>query len=83
MNKHIFFLPKSQPLPGSDPNWIGFICKFCGHISGLDAWQIRDMPINMAECNKSPIRIGFFEGIKGSINCFGKSPTGDAKKGEV
>lgn len=70
VNKHIFEYPKESPMPKLAPSWVGYTCKFCGKRSGLDAWQIKDMPPDMAECGKSPVRMGIFERFFGSVNCF-------------
>jgi len=68
MNKHKFTTP-THPEP-LIPNWLGRKCIFCGKISGLDDWQIIDMPIEMAECKKSNIKISFWDRfIKESTNC--------------
>ena len=50
--------------------WAGnLVCKHCDHVSGLDDWQLKNMPIEMARCPKSPTRIGFWERLRNSINC--------------
>lgn len=61
----------SEPLA---PLWIGRRCRFCGHISGLDDWQIVSMPIVMSICEKSTIRIPLWKRIFDScnINCLGE-----------
>lgn len=59
MNKHIFDGPL---LP---------VCRFCGKISGLDGWQIVDMPISMAICDKSTAKISWWERLKESTDCLG------------
>jgi len=42
------------------PAWVGYTCLDCGKVSGLDAWQIEQMPTDMAECPKGR-RLGLFE----------------------
>lgn len=50
--------------------WPAYLkCKHCGRVSGLDAWQLREMPIEMARCPDSPVRIGFWEWWSGKIDC--------------
>ena len=68
--KHIFKATGHQPMLNLAPDWVGYRCIFCNKISGLDAWQIADMPVDMAKCNKSPVKMGFFEKLSYSINCF-------------
>ena len=66
--KHKFTTP-THPEPFISL-WFGRKCMFCGKISGLDDWQIVDMPIDMAECEKSIIRIGYWDRfIRESTNC--------------
>jgi len=69
LKKHIFVDPRSKPMPDLAPGWVGHVCKFCGKRSGLDGWQFRDMPKDMARCEKSPVRAGFFESLSASVNC--------------
>lgn len=57
------------------PNWIGRQCIFCNKISGLDDWQIVDMPKEMAICNKSTQKSSIWEHITGCYNCLFKSPS--------
>ena len=65
--KHKFETP-THPEPLA-PMWLGRKCIFCEHISGLDDWQIRDMPVDMAECEKSTLKMGFIERFNESVNC--------------
>jgi len=69
MKKHIFVVPKNKPMPNGAPNWIGYTCKHCGELSGLDRWQLVDMPSDMAQCKKSPVRMGIIEKWSQSVNC--------------
>lgn len=66
--KHIFSEP-TYPEPYRAPKWLGRRCRFCGKISGLDDWQIVDMPVSMARCKSSTVKIGFIERITGAVNC--------------
>lgn len=43
-------------------------CRHCGDTTGLDNWQLRDMPVDMAECQKGQ-RMGLFELLSESVNC--------------
>lgn len=63
IKKHEFIDPKNKPMPHLAPNWIGYTCIHCGKISGLDLWQIADMPKEMATCEKSIRRAGFLNGL--------------------
>lgn len=52
--------------------FLGFICIHCDHTTGLDPWQLREMPRDMAEC---PNRVGAppfgpFELMFGSVDCY-------------
>jgi len=51
MRVHIYKTP-TQPIGPKfgAPNWIGYTCTCCGHISGLDAWQLHDLPPSIAKC---------------------------------
>ena len=64
MKKHIFADVGEKPFPDMAPNWIGYTCIFCHYLSGLNDWQLRDMPLSMAECQKSTVKVGFFERIR-------------------
>jgi len=72
MNKHKFkhrFTTPTHPEP-SAPLWLGRKCKFCGKVSGLDDWQLTDMPVDMAICEKSTLKMGFWERfVSQSVNC--------------
>jgi hypothetical protein len=68
MKKHVFG-SWSRPMPDVAPNWLGYACNFCGHVSGLDGWQLRDMPTSMAACPASTVRAGWWERLTGSVNC--------------
>lgn len=68
MNKHLFDT-WSRPMPDIAPNWLGYTCRFCGHVSGLDGWQLRDMPSSMARCDSSTLRAGLWERFTDSVNC--------------
>lgn len=51
------------------PGWIGYTCKFCGRMSGLEHWQLLEMPENMAYCKKgkkmSLLEVAFsFDSVK-------------------
>ena len=35
--------------PGA-PAWQCYCCTHCNALSGLDAWQLTDMPLTMADC---------------------------------
>ena len=71
--KHVFINPGIKPMPGLAPNWIGYTCKHCGNRSGLDAWQIAEMPLDMALCpNSRAPRMGIFERLFGSVDCYGE-----------
>lgn len=69
MRKHEFEKPAEQPMPELAPKWAGYACKHCHKISGLDAWQIRDMPVEMARCPDGARRMGLLERARGSVNC--------------
>ncbi len=69
MRKHVYVDPGCKPMPDLMPNWVGYTCVHCGHRSGLDAWQLKDMPREKAMCLKSPKCAGFFEWLADSINC--------------
>ena len=62
MRVHRFVRPNGPPigLALGAPNWIGYTCLDCGRVSGLDAWQIQDMPTSMAKCSQGR-RLGVFE----------------------
>lgn len=45
------------------------VCKHCGNVSGLDDWQLKDTPLEMARCPKSPTRIGFWEWLFDEVDC--------------
>jgi hypothetical protein len=34
------------------PNWVGYTCIHCGNVSGLDDWQICEIPVSMAQCSR-------------------------------
>lgn len=38
------------PMPDLAPGWLGHTCVYCGHVSGLDDWQLADMPLEMSRC---------------------------------
>ena len=60
-----FFLRKHKYHNGAWP--IG-TCMYCDHKTGLDTWQLRQMPMSMALCINGE-RMGFWEKIFGTINC--------------
>lgn len=72
MRKHQYAAPKERPLPELAPRWIGFTCIYCNDVSGLNAWQIKEMPISMSGCPRG-IDVGILERgrslLSGSINC--------------
>jgi len=71
--KHVYVYPASPySLQHLFPRWVGHTCKFCDSESGLDAEQIRDMPLAMARCPESPIKIGVLEWILGRVDCLGE-----------
>ena len=70
---------EARPMPEEAPNWIGFTCRHCGKISGLEAWQIESMPVEMATCDKSPARMSPLEAISRNINCLAP-PAGPGRK---
>jgi len=59
--KHIF----------TKDSWPLCKCKYCGEVMGLDLWQLREMPKEMAKCEKGE-RISILEFLSGSINCLEK-----------
>jgi hypothetical protein len=61
-------------------NWVGWTCRFCEKISGLDEWQIKAMPVEMAKCAKSDIPITLRQKYVDSVNCFGE-PVGKGGEG--
>jgi len=68
--KHQYVYPElPYPLPHLFPGWVGHTCKWCGRQSGLDVEQMRDMPLAMARCPDSPVRIGIPEWIWGRVDC--------------
>jgi hypothetical protein len=54
------------------PNFQGWTCRFCEKVSGLDNWQIIDMPVDMAKCTKSNIPITFRQKFYESVDCLGE-----------
>ena len=50
MRIHTFINTGVKPMPELIPNWTAYVCMHCGKVSGLDGWQIRDMPKDMAVC---------------------------------
>jgi hypothetical protein len=68
LTKHQFG-PATHPMPDLAPQWLGLQCLHCGRVSGLDPWQIVQMPVGMATCAKSPVRMGVWEWVRDSINC--------------
>lgn len=71
MTIHEFVAPAEKPAPERAPDWVGYTCKHCGRVSGLNAAQIKAMPLNMAKCDKSPKRASFFEWMLRRVNCLG------------
>lgn len=63
------FGPATHPMPELAPRWLGLQCLYCGHVSGLDPWQLRQMPGSMAACVVSPVRAGLWEWLTDTINC--------------
>jgi hypothetical protein len=51
------------------PDQVIYQCKHCGYESGLDAWQIKTMPVSMARCADSPKRLGLISWLRGHTNC--------------
>ena len=66
IRKHLFREP-TNPMPEA-PLWLGRRCVFCGKISGLDDWQIRDMPKEMARCDTG-VKSTWGEFLSRSYNC--------------
>jgi hypothetical protein len=63
------------------PTFQGWTCRFCERVSGLDDWQIIDMPVEMARCSKSDIPITFRQKFTNSVNCLGKLPVKEREDG--
>lgn len=46
-------------------------CIYCDDILSLDHDKVSAMPVGMARCKKSPIRAGFMEILRSSVDCRG------------
>jgi hypothetical protein len=70
MRKHQYGIP-TYPLE-SAPLWFGYTCIHCGNLSGLDEWQLNQIPLSMAKCIKGK-KVGicerFISIFTGTINC--------------
>lgn len=78
IRKHSF-ANSTNPEPLA-PNWLGRKCFYCNKISGLDDWQIRDMPKDMAKCSVSKKRSSLWEYITGCYDCLIKKGSEDGKE---
>lgn len=68
--KHQFADPGVRPMPDVAPSWVGYICVHCGDRSGLDDWQIEDMPNEMAICPSDDApHMTLWEFLWGEIDC--------------
>ncbi len=68
MKKHEYVDQGQMPMPDLAPNWRGFVCKHCGHVSGLDAWQVENMPESMAACPRG-VPASIKERLVGNYDC--------------
>ncbi len=73
--KHQYVDPSAQygvdarPMSDEAPNWVGFTCTQCGVTSGLDEWQLREMPRSIAVCPESIVRCSPLESLSGTFDC--------------
>lgn len=69
MRKHVY-----------NRGWPYGCCIYCGRMTGLDDWQLKDMPTEMAVCPKGK-KVGFFEWIVGKLKySFDCSLSGNKQK---
>lgn len=71
MNKHVY-AAFDTPLPDLVPEWKLYRCIHCKKKAGLTAWELKELPVGMAKCEKSPVHIGLWERIRDSVNCLGR-----------
>ena len=64
----LFYLLFTMPIHSYDGPWPTGKCTRCGHTTGLDDWQLEDMPKEMAYCSEGEKRAFRFAN---SFNCSG------------
>lgn len=72
MKKHRFILIRSELCPTRDGNWEGtplYKCKHCKTERHVHIWELKKTETVLAECSASPIKAGWWELLKGKIDC--------------
>ena len=65
-----------RPFADLAPNWVNHRCIHCNDVSGLNGWQIREMPKEMSKCPSGKLifkPLNFIFGpLMGGYNCLKK-----------